>query len=85
MPTRTRIRTFLCQYIRDQNLTDDTDIFAGGLVNSLFAMQLIVFLEGEFNLTIDNDDLNLDNFRTIEALAGLIDRKKSAAVQQAQA
>ena len=74
---KVKIRTFLAQHIRTADLKDDTDIFAGGYVNSLFAMQLIVFLENDFSITIENDDLKLDNFRTVNALADLIERKKT--------
>lgn len=73
-----KIRTFLAQHIRNADLKDDTDIFAGGYVNSLFAMQLIVFLENDFSIIIENDDLKLDNFRTVNALADLIERKKTS-------
>jgi acyl carrier protein len=57
----------------------DADIFASGLVNSLFAMQLVLFVENEFAIKIDNEDLTIDNFRTINALAELIDRKTVSA------
>jgi acyl carrier protein len=71
---KTRIKTFLARYIRNYELKDDTDIFGGGLVNSLFAMQLIIFLEKEFAITIENTDLKLDNFRTINAMINLIEK-----------
>jgi acyl carrier protein len=72
---KTRIKTFLVRYIRNYELKDDTDIFGGGLVNSLFAMQLITFLEKEFTITIENTDLKLDNFRTISAMDNFIEKK----------
>ena len=72
---KARLKTFLTRYIRNYELKDDTDIFGGGLVNSLFAMQLITFLEKEFAITIENEDLKLDNFRTINAMAMLIEKK----------
>lgn len=81
-----KIKIFLFQYIRNQTVEDDTDIFAGGFVSSLFAMQLITFLEKEFAITIENEDLNLDNFRSINALALLVVKKagkKTAAQIQA--
>lgn len=73
--TKAKIQTFLSRYIHNFDLTEDTDIFGGGLVNSLFAMQLIAFLEKEFAITIENDDLKLDNFRTINSMAALIANK----------
>jgi len=72
---RSMIRTFLSRYIRNFDLKDDTDIFGGGLVNSLFAMQLIAFLEKEFSITIENTDLKLNNFRSVNAMASFIDTK----------
>jgi methoxymalonate biosynthesis acyl carrier protein len=72
---KAKIYAFLSRSFRDHNLEDDEDIFATGFVNSLLAMQLVLFVEKEFNISIDNDDLDLENFRTIKAIDGLIERK----------
>ena len=74
--TPDRVREFLGQYFRQELLDDDEDMFAAGYVNSLFAMQLILFLEAEFAVTVDDDDLDLDNFRSIARIAGFIARKR---------
>ena len=70
-----RIRAFLSQHIRNKDFTDEADLFEGGFLNSLFALELVLFVEKEFSLTIESDDLNLDNFRTVNALAALVERK----------
>jgi acyl carrier protein len=41
-------------------------------------MQLVTFVEKGFDISVENQDLDLDNFRTINALTSLILRKKSA-------
>jgi methoxymalonate biosynthesis acyl carrier protein len=41
----------------------------------MFAMQLVLFIEKEFQVTIENEDLDLDNFKTINALINLLKRK----------
>lgn len=64
------------QYIQDPNLKDEDDIFTSGYVNSLFAMQLVLFVEKTFRIKIENEDLQMDNFRTINALARLITEKR---------
>lgn len=46
-------------------------------MDSLFAMELITFLEGTFDVVVDTDDLELDNFRTIRALSALVERKRT--------
>ena len=68
---RTALHTFLGDYFEDYQLEDDEDIFATGFVNSMFAMQLVMFIEKEFTLTIDGDDLVLNNFRTIANMHSL--------------
>ena len=39
-----QIRTFLAKHFKDYNLKDDEDIFSLGFVNSLFAMQIVLFV-----------------------------------------
>ena len=70
-----QIRSFLSQHIRDSSFHDDDDLFGKGYVNSLFAMELVLFVEREFALTVENADLDPDNFRSVNAIAALVDRK----------
>lgn len=72
---RARIKEFLARFFRNHELRDDDDIFALGFVNSLLAMQLVTFVEKEFQISVESDDLDIDNFRTINSIAGLIERK----------
>lgn len=76
---KVKIKSFLSQYIQNHDLQEDEDIFASGFVNSLFAMQLVLFVESEFGIKIESDDLNIDNFRSIQALANLVEHKTAAA------
>lgn len=73
--THARIRAFLATFFNNLDITDDQDIFALGFVNSLFAMQLVLFVEKEFGFSVENEDLDVDNFRSIDAIANLIERK----------
>lgn len=73
-----RIRAFLLRHVRTNGFRDDDDLFRGGYLNSLFAMELVLFVEKEFSLSIGSEDLNLDNFRSVNALAALVGRKTGA-------
>jgi methoxymalonate biosynthesis acyl carrier protein len=75
MDRQTKIRAFLARYLQHVELEDDQDIFAMGLVNSLFAMQLVLFVEKEFGIAVSNEDLDIENFRSINAISQLIKRK----------
>ena len=59
-------------------IAPDDDIFALGFANSLFAMQLVAFVEKEFRIDIDSEDLEMDNFRSVHAISALVERKLSA-------
>jgi methoxymalonate biosynthesis acyl carrier protein len=72
---KSRTRAFMGKFFKNIELQDDEDIFALGFVNSLFAMQLVMFIEKEFGVTVEDEDLNIDNFRTINALATLVKGK----------
>jgi methoxymalonate biosynthesis acyl carrier protein len=71
--TKTRIRNFLCARWPG-DLRDDEDIFESGLVNSLFAMQLLLFVEQEFAIEISGEELEQDNFRTVDSITALVGR-----------
>lgn len=73
-----RVREFLGQFIRHE-LSDTDDMFAAGYVNSLFAMQLILFLESEFALRVEDADLELDNFRSVERIERFVAGKLATA------
>lgn len=70
-----RIRNFLFKHIKNNELSDDENLFASGLLNSLFAMQLVMFTEKEFQVKVENEDLDLKNFSTINAIAGFVKKK----------
>lgn len=72
---RKKIKAFLAHVVGDYDLQDNEDIFGLGFVNSMFAMQLVLFVEQEFKVSIENEDLEIDNFNTINALVNLVDRK----------
>jgi methoxymalonate biosynthesis acyl carrier protein len=78
MDIRTKVRAYLSEYIKGHDLQDDDDFFALGLVNSLFAMQLVLFVEKEFDIAIDGSDMNFDNFKTVNAIAEIVERKTVA-------
>lgn len=72
---KAKIKDFLSQYFVNHDLQDDDDIFAQGFINSMFAMQLVLFIEQAFQITVENEDLDIENFRTINAMAQLLERK----------
>ncbi len=75
---KAKVREFLGRFFQNLDLADNEDIFALGFINSLFAMQLVLFVENEFGFKVEDSDLDIDNFRTLNALAALVERKTAA-------
>ncbi|OKJ02927.1 acyl carrier protein [Kitasatospora sp. CB01950] len=67
----------ITRFVAEQTSTTpdtDQDLFATGLANSMFAMQLVVFLEQTYAVTVAGPDLQLSNFRTVKSMAALVGR-----------
>ena len=74
-----QVREFLGQFISDTDIDPDHNLFSSGLVNSLFAMQLVLFVEKEFGIQVANEDLDFENFKSLNAIVGFIESKSGAA------
>jgi len=70
------IKAFIQKKIGENvSFKNDDDIFKLGLVNSLFALELVVYLENTFTIEVNNEDLDLNNFKSVENLSAFVDRK----------
>jgi methoxymalonate biosynthesis acyl carrier protein len=69
--------SFLEQRVKT-TVEPDQDLFKSGLVSSMFAMQLVVRLEELYDIAIIGPELTLDNFRTVQAMTGLVLRLRDA-------
>lgn len=75
MEINQNVRKFLGRYVGDKEFTDTDNIFEKGLVNSLFAMQLVMFIEKEYGIVMENEDLELENFKDVNSIVALIQSK----------
>ena len=55
-------------------ITGDTDLFKGGYVNSIFALEVVMFLEKEFKIKIKNKDITEKNFKTVDNMAAVVEK-----------
>jgi methoxymalonate biosynthesis acyl carrier protein len=77
--TKEELRHFIARHLGGRKLQDDEQIFSAGFVSSMFAMQLVMFLEKNFGIAIGNEDLELENFQTITAMSALVHKKRNPA------
>ncbi len=72
---REKVREHLKKTLRRDELDDEIDIFESGLVETMFAVQLVAFTEKEFGIVVEDHDLDLNNFRSVDGLTNFISRK----------
>ena len=75
--SKEKIHEFILKEKQGSELNYDDDLFKGGYVTSIFALQLVLYLEKEYNIKITNKDINEDNFRTINAIWETVGRLKA--------
>ncbi|EGD47611.1 phosphopantetheine-binding protein [Ruminiclostridium papyrosolvens DSM 2782] len=80
MEYREKIRSFIegNLIIDDEQaqFSDNDNFFALGFVNSLFAMKLVNLIENEFSIQVDNEDLDISNFNSVDNIVSFIANKK---------
>lgn len=78
MDIGSRIRDFITQEIlyddRAGTLTNSTPLL-DGIMDSLALMQLVAFLEEEFDVEMDDADITAEHFRTVADIESLIRQK----------
>ncbi len=73
---RSMVESNLNIFTAEVEFSDDDNIFQKGFVDSLFAVQLIAYLEKEFEITIDNEDLDINNFHSVNKMISFVERKR---------
>jgi D-alanine--poly(phosphoribitol) ligase subunit 2 len=58
-------------------IKEDTLLFEEGIFDSLGFLSLISFLNEEYGIDVTNDELNEENFNSINAIVEFIEKKKS--------
>ena len=54
------------------------NLLEAGVLDSVAMMELIVWLEEQFKIAIEADDLTPDNFATLDAMAKYVERAANA-------
>jgi acyl carrier protein len=59
----------------DEELDSETDLLGSGILDSLGMVQLIAFVEKEFNVNVDPEDMVIENFMDIKSICSYISSK----------
>jgi len=70
--TTDRILNILTDQLNLTVPTPQTDLIGEGILDSLALVDLIMHLEGEFGFAVEPDQLELDNFQTVERIGQMV-------------
>ncbi len=72
---RTRIREYVLALVGLPDMADDQPLITDHVLDSIAAVQMVAFVEGAFGLQVEDEDLELRHFDTIDGLVGLVTGK----------
>ena len=59
----------------DIDVEDNTNLLEEEVVDSLGIFTLVSFIENKFSVSIDAEEVNLDNFETLSSITKLVESK----------
>ena len=86
--TTTRIAHFIFEKFplaRKRQLTNDASLLETGIVDSIGILEIVTFLEQEFAVRIEDEDLVPENFGTIASISSFVARKLDSRQKDAEA
>ncbi|MCA9960494.1 MAG: acyl carrier protein [Chloroflexota bacterium] len=80
MDIKAKIRQYVAEnflYSSDGfHLSDDASFLEEEVIDSTGVMELVMFVEEEFKITVDDEDIVPENFDSVNQLAAYIAQKK---------
>lgn len=61
----------------DDGLKDDSSFLEEGIIDSTGVLELVNFLEEDFSIDVDDEELTPENFDTINNVVAYVERKKA--------
>lgn len=75
---KTQIKTFIIDnflFGKDEGLEDDTSFLEEGLIDSTGVLEIVTFLEDEFSIKVEDDELIPEHLDSINNIAAYIEKK----------
>jgi acyl carrier protein len=67
-----RVRRVFADALSMHVPSDDTDLIESGLLDSLTLVELVLAVEREFGISLPFDELEIENFRTVQSIAASV-------------
>ena len=71
------LREFLLKLdSRIENVKDDDSLLTTGIIDSLKMVELLGFIETNYGIKVDDDELSPENFETVNSIVSFLSQKK---------
>jgi len=73
-----KVRAFIVEnflFGKDDNLNDDTSFLDEGIIDSTGILELVSFIEEEFSISVEDEDLVPENLDSINNAVAYVDKK----------
>lgn len=61
-----------------RQVSDTTNLLAEGVIDSIRLLRLVSFIEETYGITVPDESMTVDNFRSLETIASLIAQRSAA-------
>ena len=74
-PLQSRLLKFFLERVHIEIPSADTDLLETGALDSLAFVDLLLYMEQEFGITVSLEEVELDTFRSVEKIAEFLTKK----------
>ena len=74
------VRQFITNHFplaRKRKLEDTDPLIESGVIDSLGVLDVVAFIEEEFQIKVEDEDLTADNFQNISKIASFVSKKRN--------
>ena len=61
---------------KETDLKEEENLLANGIVDSLGVLKLVSFIENEFNVQVPDEDVTVNNFRSLKSIGEYLEKRK---------
>lgn len=74
IPLRMNVMSVACKTLTLETIKFDEDLIDSGVLDSLSLIQLMVALEEEFDIRIEPEDMDFEDYRSVRSMTEMISR-----------
>jgi len=76
MAVREEVEKYIAKLTNEHEIDHAQNLFESGFLSSLDVLDLLSFIENTYNITVSDDDLEVENFGSIDNMVKYIEKAK---------